>query len=502
MITIQYGLLTEAQQATFLADQAALIRSPGFAVRIDGIGDVGEYVESIDTHVGIEAHGKRGTIGIGKAVVRASNEGDTFYSDGAPTTSDNARINIWGGFGTLLIPIFAGIVKTISPMARSDRVEITCHDNMGLFLDPRVRGSQGSNTTVKTIIESFCSDMGIVDNIPSNAELTATLSKNSLEPQTTLNALRRLCDSTFHVVWCDELGTLQMAEREYTNITTWKYHNRNIFDAYPLADTEVINKVDVEYRENYLARYKDQVSIDTYRLRERNLRLMFQNYEDVASKTTGATPEDIDNNLEGFKFTSSSGAANIDCVAVKLKGTGASGAILLKIYSDSAGSPSALLGTSDTEYANDLASFGSAWHYFTFSTPVDIDPSTDYWGIIDTTSVSGTVHAYGSAAAATAKHAYNDGSWNTENDKYLLHDARSSLPSQRVAEDIVRMYKDPHERIVIIAPAAPHLQVKDEVVVDITVPFTVSGRYVIEDRDHKLTSDGYVTIDRLRQTSG
>jgi hypothetical protein len=67
-----------------------------------------------------------------------------------------------------------------------------------------------------------------------------------------------------------------------------------------------------------------------------------------------------------------------------------------------------------------------------------------------------------------------------------------------VAEDIVRFCKKPHERIKIIAPAVPHLQLTDEIKVNIK-KMGLAGRYVIERRRHILTSETYTTIDTLRK---
>jgi len=202
--------------------------------------------------------------------------------------------------------------------------------------------------------------------------------------------------------------------------------------------------------------------------------------------------------LDTRQFTSADYAASIDCLHIKMKKDGAHGYITAKIYSDSGGVPGTLLATSQLKASDNLPT-EFAWEIFYFSTPAQISPSTDYWVVIDTSSVSvGTVYVRVSGVEASAKHAYYSGTWYTEDNKQILHRIRGSFQAHRVAEDIVRFYKDPHERIRITAPAVPQLQLLDEVLVDITLR-GIRGRYVIEGRRHIITPDKYTTIDTLRK---
>jgi hypothetical protein len=119
--------------------------------------------------------------------------------------------------------------------------------------------------------------------------------------------------------------------------------------------------------------------------------------------------------------------------------------------------------------------------------------------VIDTSLVSsGTVYIQINDAVASAKHAYYSETWHTEDNKHALHKIKGSSEAQRVAEDTVRFYRDPHERIRITAPAIPHLQLLDEVLVDIELR-EIRGHYVIEGRRHIIAPDKYVTIDTLRK---
>jgi hypothetical protein len=149
--------------------------------------------------------------------------------------------------------------------------------------------------------------------------------------------------------------------------------------------------------------------------------------------------------------------------------------------------------------ASDSLSKELAWEVFYFYSPVDILPSNDYWAIIDTSSVNtGTVYVQMSGADATAKHVYYNGSWQTEDNKQILHKIKGSNQAKRVAEDMVRFFGIPHERIKITAPAVPQLQILDEVFVDIAQR-QIRGHYVIEGRRHIINPDNYITIDTLRK---
>ncbi len=499
---MQFGQLDSGDQSTFKTRQAALTRNPTWVVWISGLGDLTDYVKEIDTETAIESARGRGRLNVGTAIITASNTSNLFYSGGVSSVSriqKNARMKIWAGFGDLNIPIFTGVVLDARPLLDSNLVELFCVDYMGLLRDLRVDGHQGSNNTIKLIAESFASDAGASSNIPSNDETNEVLTRPTFESQKTISALEELMDAIFSVALFDENGSMQVYEREFANPTDFVFTNDNILEegATDLAPREIINRVEVEYREDFLSKNYDQQSIDQYRERKRKIRVPFLNYILVSEQTTGTTEEILDNDLEGFKFTSAADAANIDTIAVKLKQDSGSGSVSIRIYSDSTGSPNAILGTSQVKAAAEFSSFGYAWEYFSFAPPLDIAPSTNYWAIINSTGVSGTLYARMSAAAATSKHVYDDSGWSLESNKKLLHQIRASLMGQRVAADIVRFFRLPEERIKLIAPAIPQLQLMDEVLVDVSLP--VVGRYRIAGRKHSIRPESYITTDTLEK---
>jgi hypothetical protein len=496
---MQHGDLTEVQIARFDAAQAYLVRKPTFVAWIEGFGDTTKYIMEIDSEVALESPQGRGHLNVGRAILVMSNEDGYFHSDGKSKVERNARMKIWAGFDDLNIPIFTGVVHSVEPTGTTDVVVLNCKDYMGLFQEVLIRGSQDPNNTAKLLIESFCDLANIpAPSIASTDETTSTYTQPKFEEQSILRALEEVCNSIFYVAYFDEDGNLNAVEREYSRLVDFQFKDNNVIDCRNLVDTEIVNDITIEYRENFFSKCEDQASIDTYGRKARSDQTLLLSSELVSDKTTGSMAEELDHALEALKFTSADDAASIDCLHIKMKKDGAHGYITAKIYSDSSGTPGTLLATSQLK-ASDNLSTGFAWEIFYLSTPVQISPSTDYWVVIDTSSVGvGTVYVQISGSAASAKHAYYSGTWYTEDNKQVLHRIRGSIRAQRVAEDVVRFYKDPHERIRIVAPAVPQLQPLDKVMVDITLR-EIWGHYVVEGRRHIITPDKYTTIDTLRK---
>ena len=311
-------------------------------------------------------------------------------------------------------------------------------------------------------------------------------------------ALEEVCNSIFYVAHFDEEGKLRAVEREHSTLVDFQFNDNNVIDFENLADTEIVNDITIEYGDNFFSSYEDQASIDAYGRRARRDRILLLNSVSVSGKTTGSTAAELDHDLEAFQFTSASEAASMDSLHVKMKKSDAHGYLTAQVYSDGGGVPSNLLATSQLK-ASDSLSGEFSWEIFYFSAPVEISPSTDYWVVIDAGSVSsGNVYVQTSEEAVSGKHAYYSGTWQTEDNKQVLHRLRGSVHAQRVAQDVVRFCRDPHERIRITAPAVPQLQLLDEVMVDVSLR-GVQGHYVIERRRHVITPDKYTTIDTLRK---
>ncbi len=496
-----YGELTSEQITNYLNYQSLNSRQPIFSMWIAGIGDPEDYILKISIDRGIESPKGRGNIKIGTSVIRASNSNNTFFDNGQSTIKDNAQIKIWMGFKNLHIPVFSGVVKKVRPLLKSNEIEITCTDDMGILLQSTITGHQGVTNTPKLLMEAFASDTSATSSISSTEEYTTVFDNPEFDTIFKLTAMEYIADAVFSVPYFDNNGILQLEEREYKNKEDWVYHDGNTFDCRNLANSEVINRADLEYYENFFYRYEIQQSINDYRLRTRDLRLPILNSDLVASYLLGSTDEEIDNDLEGVKFTSSSGSSIIDCIAIRVKQDGASGYITAKIYDDSAGSPNSLLGTSRQKASGGLST-NYTWKYFYFDTPVFISESTSYWIILDSSTVTGTIYWQRSAITTlTGLHAYYDSGWTLEDEKECKHIVRGSQQAQRVAEDIVRFYREPKKRIQIIAPGSPHLQLFDEVYIDLKTPFQITGRYVIENRRHIFTSREFVSIDILREAN-
>lgn len=502
----QYGNLTGAQQALYLADQASFLRGHTFSVWIAGMGDPTNHIYSINTTRALESARGQGSINIGIAILEASNDGNLFLSGGESNIEKNAKIKILAGFRGRNIPIFSGIVDEVRPDISRDVVTIMCKDYMGLYLETIEQGHRGpTNNTIKLILESMVDENILVSAISSSDERNEVLTNTYVDAKRKITAMEELAEMIFSVPYWDEDGTLQLEEREYKNLIAWTFTNDSVNDCEMLAKSEVINSIEIEYEDNFLVRYEDARSIDSYGLRRRQLPLPLINSDLVSSYTLGATTEELgdgSNTIEGFKFTSAAGSSTINCVAIRLKQTAASGYISCKIYSDDGGSPSlpdTLQETSLVKASGGLSSEGFALEYFYFDSPVNIIPATVYWAGFDVSAISGTVEAQISAVEAVGMHTYYNGSWHSDDNKQMKHYVRGSRQAERIAEDKVRFFKEPVERIKIDAPAVPHLQLYDQVMVDITKPFVVRDRYTIEERRFRITPSLFTSIDVLRR---
>jgi hypothetical protein len=500
---MQYGTLTSSQRAMFDTKQRSCIRKPTFVVWIEGFGDTTEYVMRIDSETGLESLRGRGSLNIGRAILELNNENGYFYSDGINKVKKCARIKIWAGFDYLNIPIFAGVVDNVKPIGTLNAVTINCRDYIGLFFDSIIKDELGLNNTPKSILEYLCSKVGVLSNIIGTEEAITAYDEPKFKGQKMMSIIEKICDSIFCVAYFDEEGILQLVEREFSaplsRGSDWGFDDSNIVDCMLLADSEIINDVTVEYRSGFFSRCLDQTSIDDYRAKARQLGIFSLSSDLISSQTQGTIQELLDHDLEGFKFATSNNSSVIDSVYVRMKKSDADGYVCVKIYTNNDGVPGNLIGTSSLKAGDSLTSEFS-WEVFCFDISIRVSPLTDYWCIIDTDSVvNGTVSVQITNACVNGKHAYYDSSsWHIENNKYVLHIIRGSNQAYRVAEDVVRFYKKPYERIKIVAPAVPQLQLTDEIRVNIK-KMGIAGRYVIERRKHVLTSETYTTIDTLRK---
>lgn len=500
---MDYGNLSSAEQALFLTYQGRVLVQPTKSVWLSGYSDIDDRVLYINTYRALESDRGQGSIRIGSATVVLDNTDGKFYDDGVSKIADNAEVQIWLGYKGLNVPVFNGVSRRVTPRFDSGSVIVEFADKMILMYDQRIDGSQDPNNTPKLIVEDFCSQIGAASNIGSGTELTTVYDNPVFDYKTMLSALEEVQNSVFHVAYFDETGTMQIQEREYRNAVDWTYDERNVGrDIQAMAPTQVINEVWIEYDENFFVREIDQGSIDDYGKQMRTPRILILNSELVSSRLHGRYIEELDNSLEGFQITSAAGSSAIDNVHLMMAQDGAAtGYMTVKIYTDSAGSPDTLLGTSQNRPSANL-DVEFIWERFYFSTPVEIAASTDYWVIIDTSSVSaGTVYVLCSRADATGKHAY--GSWTLEDNKRVLHIIKASKFGRRVAEDMVRFHKAPADRLLIPAKyGIPQLQFLDEVMVDVeAVTCSTVGKYVIEGIEHVFSPDSFITTHWLRKSS-
>ncbi len=494
---MQYGNLTPSQRERFYQKQKDVIRRPSFVLWIEGFGDTTEYVINIDTEIGLESLRGRGNINIGRAILELNNEKGYFYSEGKSKIKSCAKMKVWAGFDGLNIPIFTGIVYSVKPISTSNIVVVNCRDYMGLFYDC-VISELGSNNTPRAILEYLCSKVGVLLKIDNNEETMISYDILSFNSQRAKSILEKICDSIFYIAYFDEDGVLNFIEREYTRSSGWKFDDNNIIDCVILADSEIINDVAIEYKSGFYSRCYDQASIDEYKLKSRQIYTFSLGRDLVSEQVQGTTQKALSYILEGFKFTSSEDSSLIDTIRIRLKKADAQGYIFVKIYTDINGLPGDAIVTSNRKSANDL-SIDWRWESFCFDKPVKISPTTSYWCVIDTNSITdGTIYVQVNNTITTGKYAYYNSTWQLEDNKQVVHTIRGNKYAQRVANDLIRLYKDPYERISIIAPAVPNLQLTDLVRLDVK-KIGVAGMYTVERRRHILNYEKYTTIDTLRK---
>jgi len=492
---MQFGTLTAQQQIDFLSYQISGVRSPSFTTWIEGFSDVSDYVKSIETDRNAESLRGFGNLAIGVATIVMNNENRYFYSDGKSNIPSNARIKIYAGFHDLNIPIFSGIIYLVSPQP-NNVVILNCRDYMGFFFENFV-DNVGVNQTTKAILDYFCSLFDLISGVPSTSETLLEFYNPTWTGLRMMTIIEKICDSLFSIAYFDEDGILRFVEHEYSNSISYTMNDTNITDIYKFSNTEIINSVQIGYQPGFFSSAKDQVSIDSFRERLRLIQIPSFDSGVVSSFSIGNDSELLNNDLEGFLFNSDASASYIDTIHLKLKSVSAVGYLCVKIYSNSAGVPSTLLATSVYKPCNDLSG-DYAIEYFTILPSLSISPSTDYWCIIDTTLVSsGSVYLQITTTGASAIYAYNDGTWHTETNKYPLHNIKGLKYAKIVSEDIIRFYKNSHERIRIHAPAIQQLQLYDEVFVN-SDSMGIRGRYKITGI-RTMIKDGSISIFTLEK---
>lgn len=498
----QYGELTVAEQSLFDEYMLRTVREPTSSVWLAAQGDIDNYVMEISISRRLESDRGPGNIAIGRAEIKLDNIDGTFFADGESTIEVNSKIKVWLGFKSLNIPEFTGVVRSVTPEFGDNTVTLSCADYMILFLEDEISGSQGSNNSAKLMLESFCLNIRAQSNVGTDTELTSTFDSTFFDRQSMLRTVEDIQNSIFHVSWFDESGVLQIKEREYKNPVDWVFtKDRADRDGVSiLSPTTIINNLHYEYAENFYSQYRDQASIDTNSEHRRSTRNLVTNSEEISSKLHGLTEFEISNDLEAMKITSSADSAILDNIHLKLSQWDASGNIYVSLYSDDDGSPDSSLGTCQAKASGNLSET-FAWIAFYFRAPVEIEPDTDYWIVINVSGVTGTIYGEFSAASISGLYAVYDVGWTLEDNKQLLHEMRGSIEAARVTGDKIRFYKDPKDRLRITGKAVPQLQMLDEVDVDVELDEgSIIGKYTIEEIKHDSNLEEYSTTYTMYKT--
>ncbi len=505
-----WGNLTSAEQTLFAQYQAQAVVDETIEVVIGGISDLRGLALYAHTDRAIESDGGLGFIQIGRAYLVIDNTDGVLFDDGESKVAENADVRIWMGYKGLNVPVFTGEVRRVTPRMGQEYVVVDCADKMLRMWYEYTSGSVDPDNTPKEIVETFCSSVGAPATLGTKGsgagvagEIIEEYGNPTFDYMRTIVALQNVQNSIFHVALFDEAGTLQMYQRDRSNPVDWTYTSKNIDDIEWMAASNIINSVDFEYDERFFAREIDQQSIDDNGEKGKSMRVLVSNSETVSESLYGTGTEELDNDREAFKITSSSDATIIDGLQLSMGQDGsATGDIVVKIYTDSSG-PGLLLATSKTKAAGGLWTDVFVWEAFRFETPANISPNRDYWVEVDTSEVTGTVYIRISRADATAKYAYYSGGWTTQDDKTPAHKIRGSRMARRAAADIVRFYKDERDIIRITSlVGVPQFSLFDEIGVDAkVVTMSGAGRYVLERVEHTFSPAGFTTRHTMRSVA-
>jgi len=497
----QWGELTDAEKASFNSYMQRTVREPSASIWIASQGDIDTYLMGIKIDRKLESARGPGNIAIGRAEILLDNIDGTFFTDGESMIDENSRVKVWLGFKGLNIPAFTGIVRSVEPDFLQNVVTLYCADYMMLFAEDEIIGSLGAYNTIKLILDNFCDGIQAQSNVGTDSELTAILDSPFFDRQSVIHTIEELQNSIFHAAWFDESGTLQIKEREYRNHVDWTFTKDNVDRPELMASTGIINNLYYEYKENFYFLYSDQASIDTHGEHRRTSRVLVTNSQEISSKLHGLTEYEISNALEGTKIEASVDSTILDNVHLKIRqAAGSSGNIYVDLYSDVGGLPGVSLGTSVAKAVGNLSET-FAWEAFRFRTPIEIEPSTDYWIVLNVNGVTGAVYGEFSSASISEQYAVYGGAWVTEDNKQLLHEARGSIEAARASEDKIRFYKDPKDKIRIIGMAIPFLQILDEVDVDIELDEgSIVGKYTILEIKSQSDLMAYDTVYTMYKT--
>lgn len=475
-----------------------------------GISDLRGLILYASTDRAIESDAGLGFIEIGRAYLVLDNTGGILFDDGVSKVAENADLRVWMGYQKLNVPAFTGIVRRVVPVMGNEYVVVYGADRLLQMYYNYTSGSVDPDNTPQEIVETFCSDVGAPVTLGTKGsgagvagEVIEEYDNPTFDYMRTITALQNIQNSIFHSALFDEEGTLQLYQRDRSNPVSWTYTAKNTDTIEWMAASNIINAVDFEYDERFFAREIDQQSIDDNGEQARSLRVLVTNSETVSEALYGTGIEELDNDLEAFRITSSATATSIDGLLLSMaQAGGASGSITVKVYTDSGGSPSLLLATSRLKASGGLW-LDFVWEAFRFETPAVISPNTPYWVEIDTSDVTGTIYLRISRADVTAKYAYFSGGWTTQDDKTPAHKIRGSRMARRAAADIVNFYKDERDIIRITSlVGVPQFSLFDEVGVDVSVAtMNGAGRYAIERVEHTFNSGSFTTRHTMRSVA-
>lgn len=146
-------------------------------------------------------------------------------------------------------------------------------------------------------------------------------------------------------------------------------------------------------------------------------------------------PVDATRTKVACSFVVPTGITGVDRVWLPLKGLALAATITADIYSNSAGAPSASLGSS-TLSRDELSSYGG-WAQFSFQPSLPLSAGSTYWLVLSHAGTAGTLSWYGGTGAAEYAAYSNALEWDTDTSAWVATTANWHL---------ILMYDDPNTR--------------------------------------------------------
>lgn len=234
---------------SFKRKQLAAVRRPTYSVFSSVIGDISDYVTSIDVATEIEDTLHEPSYGRGSIVV--SNKGGQFTDAGIPLFEKNYRIKVWAGFDDDNAPIWSGVVTdaVVDTSARQITLSVAQHGEV--LARAMTSGDFADYDSPKLLIDELCRRLGLAapeyeneDGVPT----TYTFGITFVEfPRSYWSLVHGACLCIFYVPYFDANSVLQLKRRSSFTEDEYVFDDTNIDALHYDDDAELINNKVVDY---------------------------------------------------------------------------------------------------------------------------------------------------------------------------------------------------------------------------------------------------------------